>query len=387
MPRTLRQIGPKALAPVIVLGAGLLATTGLVAIEPRGEPEAITERIPPVAVTVARAEPVKLRVRAQGTVEPRLETDLVVEAAGRITWIAPALEAGGRFTAGEPLLRIDARDYEAALERARAGVERAESQHRLAASTLERRRTLRGVGAASPAALDEAESRAGVAGASLREARAALAQAELDLERTQVRAPFDGRVRSRAVAVGQFAGRGAAAARVYATDALEVRLPIPSDELAFLDLASPGTESAPRVMLAGHFAGRRQEWTGRLVRMEGALDARTRMLVAVARIERGTAAGPGLPVGLFVEAEIEGRSVPAAFDLPRGALRGTRQVLVIGADSRVRVREVEVLRADGERVLIGAGLEDGERVASRALALLTDGMEVLPEPSAAESGS
>lgn len=388
MPRTFRQIGPKALAPVLVLCVGLLATTGLVAIQPRSEPQPIPRRVQAVAVTIAHAEPVRLHVRAQGTVEPRLETDLVVEVAGRIVWIAPVLEAGGSFELGEPLLRIDPRDFETALERARAGVERAVSQHRLARATQQRRKTLHDVGATSPAALEEAESHAGVAAASLREARAALAQAELELERTEVRAPFDGRVRSREVAVGMFAGRGTAAARIYASDALEVRLPIPSADLAFLDLAAPGTEASPRVRFTGHFAGQVQHWEGSLVRTEAALDARTRMLVAVARIDLDPSGdGPPLPVGLFVEAEIEGRAYPHAFVLPRAALRGENHVLVIDASSTVRLREVEVLRAEGATVLIGAGLEEGDQVASRALAMLVEGMEVRPQTTLLESGS
>ncbi|MBW2241929.1 MAG: efflux RND transporter periplasmic adaptor subunit [Deltaproteobacteria bacterium] len=389
MPRTLRQIGPKALAPVIVICAGVLATTGLIAIEPRKDPLEIAERLQTVAVMIARAEPVQLHVRAQGTVEPRLETDLVVEVSGRIVWIAPTLEAGGVFTADEPLLRIDARDFETALERARAGVERAVSEHRLARATEARRKTLHDVGATSPAALEEAESRAGVAAAGLREARAALAQAELELERTEVRAPFDGRVRSRAVAVGMFASRGTAAARVYSSEALEVRLPIPSDDLAFLDLGVPDTAEAPRVGLTGKFAGRTQRWQGRLVRMEGALDARTRMLVAVARVDLDpSGAESPLPVGLFVEAEIEGRKVPSAFNLPRAALRGADQVLVIdAASSKVHLRHVEVLRAIGDRILVSEGLEDGEQVATRALAVLVEGMEVRPQPSRTEPGS
>ena len=389
MPRTLRQIGPKALAPVLVLCAGLLATTGLVAIEPRNEPREIAERLQTVAVTIAEAQPVQLHVRAQGTVEPRLETELVVEVSGRVVWISTALEAGGTFVAGEPLLRIDARDFESALERARAGVERAASEHRLAHATEVRRKTLHDVGATSPAALDEAESRAGVAAATLREARAALAEAELDLERTEVRAPFDGRVRSPAVSVGMFASRGTAAARVYSSDAVEVRLPIPSDDLAFLDLGAPGTDEAPHVILTGHFAGRTQRWQGRLVRTEGVLDARTRMLVAVARVDLDpNGEDAQLPVGLFVEAEIEGRRVASAFDLPRAALRGEDQLLLIDAESStVHLRQVEVLRAIGDRILVGAGIEEGEQVASRALAMLVEGMEVRPESPRTEPGS
>ncbi|MCP3986967.1 MAG: efflux RND transporter periplasmic adaptor subunit [bacterium] len=381
MPLTFPKIGPKALIPTLVFCVGLLATTGLIAIEPSDEPREIVERVQTVAVATARAEPVRLHVRAQGTVEPRLETELVVEVAGRVVWIAPELEPGGTFTAGMPLLRIDPRDFESALERARAGVERAVSQHRLARATEARRRTLRDVGATSPAALEEAESHTGVTAASLREARAALVQAELEMERTEVRAPFDGQVRNRAVAVGMFAVRGTTAAQIYASQELIVRLPIPSVDLGFLDLSAFGTADPPRVTLTGQFAGRAEQWQGHLVRTEGALDARTRMLVAVARVDqRSSPNEPQLPVGLFVEADIEGRAIPTAFDLPRAALRGEDELLVIDAASTVHLRKVEVLRATGDRILVGAGLEEGERVATRALASLSEGMQVHPQP-------
>ena len=374
------RLGAKAWIPVAVLALGLGVSVGLVAIQPRSEARPVAEPLALVPVVRVHPAPVRLGVRAHGTVAPRTETDLVLEVAGRIVWTSPQLEAGGRFREGELLLRIDSRDYEVARERAAAAADRAESLAALARTQLERQRTLRRADAASAAALDEAASRARVAEANLREARALLAQAELDLSRTGVRAPFTGQVRERHLAVGQFAARGAAAARIFETSDLEVRLPIPSHELAYLDVSrKPG----PEVRLTGEYGGRRHEWLGRVVRTEGTLDPQTRMVALVAHVD-ATSVAPGeevvpLPVGLFVDAVVEGRLVDDALELPRGALRADGRVVVVEQDAEVRFREVELLRADGDRIWLRGGLEAGERVVVSGLGLLREGMKVRTE--------
>lgn len=385
--------GAKIWAPLLVLGIGLLASLGLIEVKPGRESVREEPRAPLVPVVEAITGTLQLEVRAQGTVEPETETDLVLEVAGRVVWTAPEFRAGGYFRAGDPLLRLDRRDAEAALERARAAVQRAGSQHALAVATLKRRRTLRGAGATSRAALDEAESRERVAAANLREARAVGDQAALDLERTEILAPFDGRVRERHLAAGQFAGRGTSAARIYASEALLVRLPIANRELAYLSLPlgpEPHAETQPVVTLEGYFAGQRRRFRGRIVRTEGALDPKTRMVVAVARVGLASSgvsesAAAELPIGLFVDATIAGRVIEGVIELPRGALSGEDQVWIVDEQSKVRSRRVEVLRADGERVWIASGIEAGERVAVRVHGLLTEGMEVRPLSAGAGS--
>ena len=175
-------------------------------------------------------------------------------------------------------------------------------------------------------------------------------------------------------------------ARIYAVDRAEVRLPIPDHELAFLELPltyrgesleAPG----PEVRLRASFAGGEYVWSGRVVRTEGEIDPQTRMVHAVAQVDDPYGRGedpdrPPLAVGLFVEAEIEGRLVRDAFVVPGAALRDTNQVLVIDDEDRLRFREVEVLRADRRQVVIGAGLEAGERVCVSPLEAVTDGMRV-----------
>jgi RND family efflux transporter MFP subunit len=200
-----------------------------------------------------------------------------------------------------------------------------------------------------------------------------------------VRAPFDGRVLEKNVDVGQFVARGSMAATVYATDVAEIRLPIPDDELAFFALP-PGARSGrgatgPSVVLTADFAGRRHEWTGRIVRTDGRIDQRTRLvqLVAEVRDPFGVSGDrPPLVPGLFVRAAIEGRTLERVVALPRSALHEGRFVLVVDDADRVRFRDVDIVRMRGATVLVGAGLEPGERVVISALDSVVDGMAVTP---------
>jgi len=360
----------------------------------------VPEAKPPL-VRVVEVQPrsTRLHVRAHGNVEPHTESDLVIEVPGHIVWVSPHLDDGSFFQEGEVLARMDRRDQEMAAERASAAIQRAQSRLDLARATLERRSSLERAGVGSAASLDEARSAERVAVADLRDARAALTQARLDLARTRVAAPYDGRVRENYVDVGQFVARGAAAARVYAVDYAEVRLPIPNDQMAFLDLplgyretvdasepapsedAVPADQEGLGVTLVGSFAGREHRWSGRVVRTEGALDPKTRMVNVIARIVDPYGRGedperPPLPVGLFVAAEIEGREYEGLFELPRSALRGRDQVVVIDGDSRMASRQVDVLRADGESVWVRAGLTPGEQVCTTPLEVVVDGMVV-----------
>lgn len=218
-----------------------------------------------------------------------------------------------------------------------------------------------------------------------------LVQAERDLARTSLRAVFTGRVRDESVDVGQFVTRGAPIATLYAVDWAEVRLPVPDEELAFLDLPlvwrdGSANPPGPDVRLFARFGGAEREWRGRVVRTEGEIDARSRMVHVVARVEdpHGRASdgdSSPLAVGLFVRGEIQGRVAPGVVVLPRAALRGDRQVLVLDAEGRLRFRDVVVLRSLRDQIVVSAGLSAGERVCVSALETVVDGMQVRVAPA------
>ena len=377
----------KTVLPIALVALAGVAALGLVAIQPTAVPQPMLRRPPLVQTLGIEPRDIELMIRAHGTVVPRTESELVSEVSGRIVWVSPSLAAGGFVQEGERLLAIEPGDYEVAVERAEAGLARAESQLQLAESHLARLSRLSKSGALSTADLDDALSGRSVAEANRREASAVLNQAQRDLARTQVLSPFVGRVRKKLADVGQYVTRGAPVARVYAVDYAEVRLPIPDDEAAFVDLPIDYRDEqadmrGPEVILRADFAGRTYSWNGRIVRTEGELDPKTRMIHAVARVEDPYARGddpsrPPLAVGLFVEAEIRGRSFHDIVVLPRKVLRGgADEVVLVDSEGRLERRGVEVLRRESERVLIRAGLSRGERVCLTSPSIAVEGMAV-----------
>jgi len=281
------------------------------------------------------------------------------------------------------LLEIDSLDYEVALEEARARLARAQSDLANARRAYARQLDLAQKQSTSASQQDDALNRQRIAEATLREAMAKLSRAKRDMQRTRVIAPYDGRVRSEKVDVGQFVNRGAPIAMIYATDYAEVRLPVQDEELAYLNLPlliSPAPDQKlPAVILRSKFAGEIHEWSGRVVRTEGELDPRTRMVNVIASVPSPYSQKenrPPLSVGLFVEAEIVGEQVENIVRLPRSVMRGEEQVYVIDAADRLRFRKVEVLRVAQGDVFIKAGLGAKDRVCISSLNSAVDGMLV-----------
>jgi RND family efflux transporter MFP subunit len=390
-------MNPKLLAPILIFAVTIVGVFLMFATAPEIEHVEPERAIPTVRVIDATPQTRRYTVRSQGTVAPRTEADLVAEVEGRVVWIAPAFASGGFFVAGEPMVRLETRDYELALNRQRASVQRARSEREFAAAELKRQEGLSDGGVASASQLANARRAATVAEANLLDAAAALEQAERELERTEIRAPFDGRIRDEQVGIGQFVNRGTAVARVYATDYAEIRLPIPDDQLAFLDFGAtkPGVPTEidhAVVRLSAIFAGRRTEWQGRVVRTEGEIDPRSRMVNVVARVEDPyhiDAQAPEVPlaVGLYVQAEIEGPQVENAIVVPRYAMQNDSRILVVDQENRLRSREVEILRIDRDDVLIQGPLPAGERICVSPLQVVIEGMQVRTVDDAIASAS
>jgi RND family efflux transporter MFP subunit len=376
----------KGLMTVAVLFAAILMAYGLLATAPspeQVEPEQVSTAI---RVQEAVVEDVRLHVRSQGSVTPRTESALIPEVSGRVEWMSPNLVPGGYFEAGEVLLKLDARDLRATLERSRASLARAEAEAEHARFEMERLQKLVKQNLTSQASLESAVRAKRVSEAARTEASVAVSQAERDLLRTEIKAPYSGLVRSKNVDVGQFASRGNAVATIYAADSVEVRVPIADSQLAFLDLPLgvrgelPEEYQAP-VTLSTHYGGQHYEWQGKLVRTEAEIDTRTRMVHAVVRVDENKnlpGEQPSLPVGLFVNATISGRMANDVVVLPRAALRNQSQVLVVDADNRLRYRNVELLRFERDSVVIQDGINAGELVNLSPIQTVIDGMRVSP---------
>ncbi|MCH2187722.1 efflux RND transporter periplasmic adaptor subunit [Myxococcota bacterium] len=342
---------------------------------------------------------------------PRTESDLIPEVSGRVVWVSPKLVSGGFFDEDEPLLRIDDRDYAAALARAEADVARADSESQHAASELKRQQGLARSKANSRSQLSDALRADRVAQASLKAAQSQLGVAQRDLSRTEIRAPFEGRVRQEDVDVGQFVSRGTPVATLYATDFAEIRLPLADRQLAYLDLPSLHTSAegvdVPEVRLRARFAGEDHTWRGRIVRTEGEIDNESRMVHVVARVEDPygsrsldtesiiegelesipQSGSVPLAVGLFVRAEIIGKVAKDVLTVPRVSLRDANTLLVVDETNRLRERRADVLRVDREDVMLRANLQEGDQIIVSPLQVVVDGMEVRTLSNTGESAS
>ncbi|CAH0992382.1 Multidrug resistance protein MdtE [Sinobacterium norvegicum] len=380
----------KILVVVAVLLFSVLVSVVLMATKPQLQPREVKRNIITVRVAEVAPKSMQLKVQTQGVVAPSVESQLTSEVAGKVVWVAPALVSGGHFDSGELLLRIDDSDYQTNLERATAGLIRAEVEHEYAEKEFGRQDKLRQKSLASQAQLDDARSRFRLAEAGLREAKVNVAQAKLDIKRTEIHAPYNGRVRSEHVDAGQFVSRGEAVATVYDSSAVEIRLPIANRQFAYLDLPSDARgllqpSQTPIVDVTANYAGLPFAWQGRLVRTEAEIDERSRMFYGVVRVENTSVNpvqvadnSPALLVGLFVDAYIHGRTVDNVIELPRSAIRNKNEVLVVDEQNRVSFRRVDILRIQQDSVIISGGLEAGEKVCLTAMQIVVQGMQINP---------
>jgi RND family efflux transporter MFP subunit len=379
------RISLKVLLPVVVLAIGGGIAYLIVHLHPRAERRDVEIPPPLVRVVQVSARDVPLNVYSQGTVAPRTESTLVAEVSGRIESVSPAFAAGGFFGREERLIRIDPRDYRLAVSRAEAEVARARVRLDLERAEADvARQEWADLGEGQPTALTLREPQLAEAEAELMAAEAALDKARLDLSRTVIRGPFDGRIRDKRVDVGQFVSPGTPLATAYATDRAEIRLPVPKHDLGFLeiDLGSAGRGAdGPAVLLRGEIGGEVHTWPARIVRTDSAFDPRTRMLDLFAQVEdpfrrMPGAQGPSLPIGMFVEAEIGGHMAEDVVVLPRTALRDGGHVLIVDGESRLRFRPVTPLRILRDQLVLRDGVQEGELVCVSVLETVVDGMRV-----------
>lgn len=371
----------KLVAPLLILALSAAIFVALVS----NQPTLQTTVKEPVPVAVRALEintgPMQLSVSSEGNVQPSVETKLVAQVAGEVIDVSDSLVAGGEFSKGDILLRLDPRDYEIAVTRSQAAMSRAEAEQRFAAEEAARIKSLYGDELASIAELQNAERLLAVANAALADAKAALMRATVDLERTVFRAPFNGRVRGENVDVGQFVAKGSIIATLYDTDRLQVRLPLADSQLAYLDESYAQTglagDTPANVLLTADYAGDTQTWGAKLLRTEGDISVKSRFLHVIVEVTNTLSSnGVRLPVGLFVDAAIEGRTVDNLVSVPRTALRPDNSVMVINKRNQLEFRDVSIFKLSDSDVLISEGLLSGERISISPLQFVVEGMPV-----------
>lgn len=343
----------KFLLPIVVFAAAY--TISVLMVNSRAplalvEPEKI---IPEVQLTTVEKAAVALDIRAHGTVTASRELNLASEVNGRILWISPAFAAGVSVNMGDTLIRIEPQNYQAALAEASASLANAELV--LADARARKQR----------GAITEANAR-------VEAARQFVAKAKRDLANTEIKAPFNAIVDSQLVEFAEYVSQGKVVARLLDRESAELRLAVATKDQPYLQ----AVQGEPVELQANG-----ETWQGRLLRIEQRIDPQTRVFPAVVEIDTpydtNLHATP-LPLGLFAEVHFLNAVAKGAVLLPRSALHEGDHVYVY-ADGVLTARKVEILREQNLGIIITAGLENGDRVATTLLHPMFDGMRVRAE--------
>ena len=387
----------RILIPIFVLlvGYGAWKWLGVPVEEPkpvRGEPQKLkTEKLE------LRLTDFPVILETQGTVRAHHATVITSQVPGVIQKVHPCFEDGAFFSAGDVLAELDPADLEAAHTAAKSRLARAEAAlAQEEARAKQARLNWEDIGyKEEPSPLVLREPQLKEANAVLVSARADLDQAARNLERAKIRAPFDGRVKSRMVGLGQAVGGTTPLGEIFATDYAEVRLPLSPDQLPFVQLPSTNDDPPVNVTLTDALGSSARSsgnsWRARIVRTEGTLDESSRELFAIARIEDpfGRVTGnPELRIGQPVRAAIEGVVLRDVFVVPRNALRGVNRIYLIEKSGpAIERRDIEPIWSTAEVLVIRDGLVPGEWLATSRLPYAPNGapVEILEARMAAES--
>ncbi len=386
-PKTLRNL----LTALVILILGAATTVVLVKTGKKPERQAPPAARPVVSAFTVSSETDPIRIRSFGSVKAKRSVSVVTRVNGEVVEKSPHFEAGGYFSKGQILLRIEDTDYVLAVEQARANV--AQSEYNLARAEEEAQvaqREWERIGSegfdspdgSEPTPLVMHEPQLKLARANLEAAKAALGQAELNLERCNISAPFDGRVLDTSIDAGQFIRSGTALGTIYATDIAEVTVSIPDEDLAWITVNYDAADGGVPVDVSADFAGSRHQWQGRAVRLGGAVDSRSRLVSVVIEISNPyerSGNRPPLIEGMFVDILFNADPPAGSVVIPRTSLRPGDQVWIIDEQGKLRIRDVQVARAGIEQAVITAGLASGERVCTSNLQYVTDGMPVRVE--------
>lgn len=379
----LKRLSPPAVILLAIVASGILAR-----LKPEPPPPESTRVLP--AVEYLSVEPARERiiVESQGTVRALTQTTLISRVTGPIIEVGANLNTGAFVKKGQVLLRIDPVPYEAALAEAKAALSRARLALEQEKANADQARSdwisVRG----SEASLDKApplvlrKPQLERAMAEVKAAEAGVRLAEQNLEFTEVLAPYDGRILSRNVDLGQtVAAQMTQLASLFATDQAEVSLPLEIAEMQLLGLLKAELPDPPlEARLVKKSGNVRHEWRGRIERTSGAIDPQSRLGAAIAVIDQPFQKDPPLQPGAFLEAIINGPAIPNAYRIPRSAVQPDGSIYLVDEDNRLRQIFPRVAHLTSDSAIITEGLQSGDRVCLTSLLFFVDGMQVEPVP-------
>jgi RND family efflux transporter MFP subunit len=379
----------KILLPFGLLVIAVVIAAVMMLTRPQAEKRTPPVPRPRVTVTVVDEAQAGVAIRGYGSVKAKRSVTLVPQVSGEVLLKHDDFEPGGYFAEGQLLLKIDDTDYQLALAQAQANLAAAEMELAMAEEEAESARLEWeeiGTPGEEPSPLVLREPHLKLAQAGLESARAAVRQAKVNLERCTVTAPFAGRVLDASADVGQYLRAGTGIGTIYATDIAEISIPVPDEDLAWLQT---GAEGGAEVEISAEFAGARHTWLGRAVRLGGAVDARSRLVPVVVEVDnpyQQVGDRPPLVEGMFVDAVFRSSLEDDSLVIPRSALRPGNVVWAVNSDSEVEVLPVLVARAGVDQAIITSGVAPGMRLITSNLQFATPGMMVQIEGENAKGG-
>ena len=366
----------KIVALIIVLLVGVVVMKYLKDNGPEADKELPPRLIPVVNVMGVQVDTEQLVISTQGRVESVRRTQAASEVMGRVVMVSPKFEVGGQFSHDEIMLEIDDADYVSALAAAESSLAEARlllAQEQARADQAGRDWGKLGRGEASDLVLRKPQIES--AQAHITAATAAVGKAKRDLERTKLRAPYDCRVEATYTDLGSYIMIGARLADLYSANAFEARVPVTLEELGYLD---KDKIIGSKVIVNAFLGGVDRQWHGSIVRNEGVVDQQTMTMYLVVGIKPQSEAGPYRlpPLGLFVQAEIQGGVMEGVIKVPRSALRPDNTLLRVNAANELELTPVTLARTLEKSVLVSAGLSDGAKVIVSPMETPVSGMKL-----------
>ena len=375
----------KIIAPILVIIGAIVLVQVMVAGKPEPEKKESSQRKVSLHVSPAVKTSRSIDVETQGEVKAKNQIPLTARVSGHVIDISPDFEEGAAIDSDTLLLKIDDTDYKTAVIRSQARVAEAQValERELANEKIKKDTWNQKKGDTKPTAFALNKPQVLEAEAKLAAAKADLEEAKLNVQRTEIRVPFNGRVMSRNVGLGQYVSAGTVLGQVFSVDVAQVRLPLTDLQLSALKLPlgfEADENNAPEVLFTTNIGRTSHQWRGRIVRTNAAVDQNTRLSYAIAEVEDpyGQAADNGAPfaVGMFVNARIKGFEETEAWVLPRDALRQEDTIYVVDQDNKLTIRQVEVYATTSGEVFISNGVQTGENVVTSAVNNVYNGMLV-----------
>ncbi len=337
---------------------------------------------------IAKQTNEQLHIESQGLVEPKTQIDLISEVGGIIIYLSDQFQKGARFKKRDTLLRIEDKDYKSLLLKKKANLKLAEQAliREQAEADIALQDWKEYGDQQKPSDLALRKPQLEQARAQMLAEQAEVRNAEIQLERTIIKAPFSGQVRTKNVDIGQYVGIGKVLGRIFFTDILQVELPLTDHDLSLLGIPITFQASkkipGPNVTLYGNIANKTHYWAGELTRIDSVLDNETRTIQAIIEIKipynQPEEQTPPLIPGLFVHGIIDGRKVNHIFILPASALREKNLIYKINDQNEIVILKTNVIAIAQDKVFVKGNIKSGDKIAITPFYNAYTGMKVTP---------